>query len=76
MPSTPERERAARPTDQEVEDQQQSQLQQEREERNTRLGIGNHTEDGPKPEGKLGDTLREKEQAALEPQEKSEDDQQ
>ena len=73
-PSTPERERDARPTDQEVKDEQQSQLQQERDERDARLGIGSHTADGPQPQGKLGDTLREKEEAATQPPQQSEDD--
>lgn len=46
-----------RPTDQEVKDSQQSELDQAREDRNARLGIGNHTEDGPKPESPVGGNL-------------------
>ena len=38
-----------RPTDQEVKDQQSSELDQAREERNARLGIGDHTVYDPQP---------------------------
>ena len=47
MPTTQERARAARQTDQEIKDNQLAQLSDERKERNARLGIGDATGSAP-----------------------------
>lgn len=57
MPSTQDRQRDSRDSDQDIKDDQELEIEAAREERDDRLGIGNHDGDAPNSQSPVGGNL-------------------